>query len=177
MNIMKRITTLKFAGAALMIAGMLTFNSCTSDPCKDVTCVNGTATADGDACDCVCEDGYEGANCDVVSRDKFLAIGKLVTETCGSSNSTPYPIDIITGTDVNQIRIKNLGGYNCSGGTDYYVDATVDGDNITIAQQSVTTCGTTFSGSGSISGSTVTISYHATNGALIDDSCEVSYSN
>jgi hypothetical protein len=145
------------------------------DPCANVTCVNGTATASGTTCDCVCEEGYEGAACDIESRAKFLVTGQSVIEHCGSLTSTPYIIDVIAGTDVTEVKIKNLANYNCSGGQDYYVSGTIEDNAISIPTQVVSVCGVTFTGSGSVTGSTVTISYSATDGALITDNCTITY--
>jgi hypothetical protein len=128
------------------------------DPCENVTCVNGTTTSTTTTCTCNCETGYEGTTCNTEERAKFLTSDVTFSETC-SGTAFSYLVSVTAAANVEQIRIKNLGGYNCSSG-DYYVVATVNGTNFTIVSQVV--CATTFAGSGSLSGSTLTITYTAT---------------
>ena len=52
---------------ALLVCLLLMASSC-KDPCKDVNCNNG-ACLEGT---CLCDDGYEGVNCDKEERDKFV---------------------------------------------------------------------------------------------------------
>ncbi len=140
--------------AAVTTIGLV---SCDTDACKDVTCDNGGICVDGT---CVCEDGYEGTNCETEERTEFIGTYN-VTEACTSGNYT-YSITATTsGTDVTSIIITNFGDYGVN------VSATVDGDNITIANQTVG--GGTFSGTGQISGNVLTITYHVIAGASTDD--------
>jgi hypothetical protein len=62
---------------SILLAGFLTvgafssavFTSCNPDACKDVVCQNGGTCTDGT---CACPTGFEGSNCETLSRAKFL---------------------------------------------------------------------------------------------------------
>ena len=141
--------------------GLMFAQSC-ADPCKDVECgANGTCVEGV----CECNAGFEGDQCETEMRTKFLKTGATVSETCGGTNTPAYTVDIIKGNAIDAVRIKNLGNYDCSGTTsEYYVEGTVSGTSLTIPQQTVNilTCSITFSGSGSVSGTSVSITYTAT---------------
>ncbi|MFN0214260.1 MAG: hypothetical protein ACKVT2_08390 [Saprospiraceae bacterium] len=93
-------------------------------------------------------------------RDKFLGAYSVV-ETCGSGNDT-YDLTILeSGTSENAIIVANLYG----SGTQ--LSATVSGSNVTIASQ--VALGITWSGSGSISGNTLTISFMVSAGGASDN--------
>jgi hypothetical protein len=139
-----------------------TFSSCTTDPCKDVTCDNGGECVDGD---CVCADGYEGTTCQTEQRAKFLG-SFSVNEACNSGNYS-YNSDVNTSSvSVSNIVITNFGDYSVS------VAATVDanGTSVTIANQTVTISGAsaTVQGSGQISGNILTITYTISSGGVSD---------
>ena len=133
---------------------------CATDYCAELTCENGTEVAASGGCDCVCDAGYEGVSCDTEERAEFIGTYN-VTEACTSGNYT-YSITVTTSsTGVTSIIINNFGDYNVN------VIATVSGDNLTIANQTVG--GGTFSGSGQINGSILTITYNVTAGTSSDD--------
>jgi len=52
---------------ALLVFLVLLASSC-KDPCKDVNCNNGNCLEGT----CLCDDGYEGVNCDKEEREKFV---------------------------------------------------------------------------------------------------------
>jgi len=63
---MKRNLILLFTIAISVIL----FNGCKDEPCDDVECgANGvkTESTDGESCACVCNEGYEGANCETMT--------------------------------------------------------------------------------------------------------------
>jgi len=116
---------------------VLSFNSCTTDACKDVTCQNGGTCLEGD---CVCGDAYSGTNCETLVRTAFLGTFN-VGETCGSGSDT-YAVVIAAGSTDASVSITNLYDQG------FVVTGTVNADGgITIASQ-------TF-GNGTISGSVV----------------------
>ncbi|MBK8558011.1 MAG: hypothetical protein IPL65_20715 [Lewinellaceae bacterium] len=93
-------------------------------------------------------------------RDKFLGAYSVV-ETCGSGNDS-YDITVIeSGTAENAVVIVNL--YDAG----QQWTATVNGDNITIPTQVVSA--TTWSGSGSIAGNSLTISFTGSNSGVSDN--------
>lgn len=137
-----------------------TFTSCTTDPCKDVTCDNGGECVEGD---CVCATGYEGTTCQTEMRTKFLG-AFLANET----GVVDYACTVSTSsTGINKIVITGFGGYAC-GGSDIAVICTVDGTDLTVDADQSFCAGQIVidSGSGSInaSGNVITITY-STGGA------------
>lgn len=130
-----------------------------SDECDDVNCLNGGTCDDGI---CACPDGYTGDECETEDRAKFLG-AYSVSESCDSGNYT-YEMNINTsGSGIRNI-VMGFGGYSLS--------ATVNGNSLTIANQTVNIQGNsfTFSGSGQISGSILTVSYTLSAGTE-SDSC------
>jgi len=141
-----------------------TFSSCTTDPCKDVSCGANGECVEGD---CVCDEGYEGTSCGTESRAKFLG-SYSVNEACTSGNYT-YDSNVNTSSiSVSNIVITNFGDYSVS------VAATVDdnGTSVTIANQTVTISGAsaTVQGSGQINGNILTITYTIT-ASGVSDTC------
>ena len=94
------------------------------------------------------------------ARDQFLGLFTVV-ETCGSGNDT-YDITIMeSGTNANAIIINNLYDWEES------ASATVNGNSVSIPSQLLD--GITFSGSGTISGNTLTISLSLSAGNAADN--------
>jgi len=169
---MKRIKFLAFAAATfLTVSSVLYFNSCKTDPCKNVVCNNGGVCADGN---CSCASGYEDATCSTEMRTKFLLTGSSFSDngtTDSSYNnttghtytlSTPYPMTIAKGTSATDIIITGLGSYTCNGSGTITVTATMaSSTTFTIPQQTV--CSYQVSGSGTLNSSgKVVITYVAT---------------
>jgi hypothetical protein len=139
------------------LATILTITSCQDeDLCKGVTCQNGGTCADGD-CNCVA--GYEGTNCETVSRAKIIA-SYSVAETCSITGAANYSVAITTsGTDIAKVLITPFAGYPGLTAT-----ATIDGNSLTIPSQTVS--GYTFSGTGTVNnaGASITMNYTITAG-------------
>ena len=149
---------------SLFTAGTIfTINSCKKDPCKDEKCNDvGTPSADGDKCKCACNAGYEGEKCETKMVTKFVG-SYNVTDNCTSSGTYPITITASSST-VDKILISTFGTYGCAGSYPT-VEATVNGNDITIASQSFCTSDAyTVSGSGSMnaSGTSLSISYNGT---------------
>lgn len=122
---MKKVKNL-FAVAALAF-GMFMMNACT-DPCKDVTCLNGGVCDEGD---CICATGYEGTDCGTEMRAKFLGSFTFV-DGCYPGVTTNSAIG--TSADaVNKVTISNILGSTLGG----IAKAEVNGINITIPSQSI----------------------------------------
>jgi len=147
----KQMKTNLFQILGVVAIGVLSFNSCTTDACKDVVCGQYGECVDGD---CVCDTGYEGVNCATEERAKFIA-AYSVSESCTSGNYSYNITSATSATNVSTIVISNFGDYGVS------VTATVAGSSLTIANQSVTISGAaaSFSGSGQLSGNILTITY------------------
>jgi len=163
---MKKISMIgiSFLGVIAVVTVMF-FNACTSDPCKDVTCLNGGTCVSG-TCDCAT--GYEGTDCSTISRDKFTDTW-TVNEDCSLSAPASYIVSISNGTGITDVLISNMWDAFTNS-----VAATVNGNTITIASQEPDNDGFTVSGSGSISsdGNTITMSYTVTDTSNGDqDNC------
>ncbi len=139
---------------ALLLGAFLVFTPACGDDdaCKDVECGTNGACFDGN---CVCDDGYEigtSGLCDTESRAKFYG-NYNTSETCSTGNgSYSMGITAASGTDVTQISISNFGDSGLA------ATATVDGDDFTVASTTLPN-GVTISGSGTISGNTITLNY------------------
>lgn len=81
----------------------ITYTSCNKDECKDVVCQNGGTCVSGT---CTCPTGYEGTNCEILSRDKF--VGKYVgTEIC-TIGTDSYTMELSKNSDNLKITLTNL---------------------------------------------------------------------
>lgn len=150
---------------------MLTFTSCKQDGCTDITADNYDPDANNDDGTCVysgCTDqGAENYNANatiddgscIYARDKFIGAYN-VNENCTSGNFT-YSLTITPSTTTTDAMvISNFGGYGVN------VRATVSGANISFND---TQDGVTFSGTGNISGNTLTIIYTASAAGQTDN--------
>lgn len=128
------------------------FTACNPDACKDVVCQNGGTCTDGE---CTCPVGYEGTNCQTLSRDKFIGVF-TGSETCtiGTDN---YSITCSANSDNTKFNIQNL--YNQS----LTAIAAANGNAFTIPSQTVGS-GVTAVGSGTITGNTMTVTYTVNDG-------------
>ena len=161
---MKKVV-LSFLGFATVLS--LSLTSC-ADPCKDVDCNNGECVEGN----CICDDGYEGTNCDVEWATKFLALNANATDIC-VSGSYNYTVDIDRINEAT-IQITNLGDFNIvsqvyaiiSNGTD--ITMTNFTDN----------AGRTWNATGSINnaGTTLTINYVVTFDDGTTDTCTTTIS-
>ena len=145
-NLMKMATLALFAG-------VLSFSSCKTDPCKDITCQNGGVCESGL---CTCAAGYEGDKCETESRTKFIGTFNG-TETCTTGNDAYAITTSTSASGVTKVILTNL--YNQG----FVVTGTVSGKTITFGAQTVGSSGTQLSNAtGSLSGTTLTITYTLT---------------
>ena len=155
---MKKENLLKFIfGSAIIAALALTVNSCTKDedPCDEVTCQNGGSCNDGN---CTCATGYQGSLCETEVREKFVATYECSNSCLPGSSWTCVISKSATGiTKVVMTNMGNTPGLELIG--------TVDGNNITILSQTDNDNdgdSWTVEGTGSISGTTVTLNIQYT---------------
>lgn len=153
-----------FSLPALLLGAMLMFAPACgdSDPCKDVACGDNGTCFEGS---CVCNEGFEQGTsglCDTESRVKFYG-NYNVTETCGGAADS-YSSGISAGSDITKVNISNFGNSGLN------VSASVDGSNFTVASQTITVNGNsvTVTGTGTISGTTVTLNYAGSGGATFN---------
>ncbi|MCF8451332.1 MAG: calcium-binding EGF-like domain-containing protein [Taibaiella sp.] len=125
---------MKFPFKTIIISSLATiaaftavvYTSCNRDKCKTIVCANGGVCNDGA---CTCASGYEGTNCEKVSRDKFLG-NWTVFEKGSITLAAQYPISIEPTTDVYDVVIKNFYNYFRTP-----IKATVVGDSLFIPNQ------------------------------------------
>ena len=154
--------------AAFAIALAVSFTGCT-DPCKDVTCVNGECVEG----DCVCDAGYEGVDCGTALNAKFDGSYNMTAENCSASGpgNVPYAITITAGsTDATALNITGL--YEDASAS---ASATVGtgGTDFTITRAAFSNFGVEIDGTGTIdgTGNTIQISYTIyddVSGAVLD---------
>lgn len=105
-------TILIAAFSTLAVFCSIVYTSCNRDKCKSVVCAHGGVCNDGM---CTCPSGYEGSNCETVSRTKFLG-NWTVFEKGSITLAAQYPTSIEATTDqpstgpVNVV-IKNFYNY------------------------------------------------------------------
>lgn len=97
-----------FVAFVMMVSifAALTYLACKKDKCNNVVCHNGGACNNGS---CICLPGYEGTNCEILSRDKFITTFNG-GDTCTDSNSHPdYGIELLAVPSNNiQLTMVNL---------------------------------------------------------------------
>lgn len=117
---------LKFLGLGMLF---VVFTACPDDPCKDVNCGDNGTCVEGT---CVCDEGYEqdatGA-CTVESREKFAGSWNVV-EDCSASVPAAYVTIVANGATIVDVTITNFWG-----AFQNIVNATIDGNTITIGRQ------------------------------------------
>ena len=151
---MKKIKAFLIA-TGVSVALATGISSCVTDKCKDVVCQNDGICIEG-TCDCPA--GTSGTFCDVIDRAVLLNASGVatysVTETCSVTGAATYTVDFAaSGTSLDKILVNDFGGYTSLDG----VAMTVSGTTVTVANQTIS--GYTVSGTGTISGSTITMNY------------------
>jgi hypothetical protein len=136
--------------------GTVLYTSCSKDACKGVTCQNGGTCSGGN---CTCTTGYEGTNCETVSRDKFVKSWSASDLVTGSSTPIAYTASIAAGStsDVTSVVISNSFSDNFF--TVGPITATISGSTITIPLQNPDNNKYSVSGTGTYANSIITWSY------------------
>lgn len=101
--------------------------ACSSDPCTDSSCGDHGTCIDGA---CMCDEGYEGDNCEREEREKFLGEWKSDNYGCGGNNSTDFGFTIKRGRSLKRLVFE---GHNST----VSLDCTYEGHIITIPYQKV----------------------------------------
>ncbi len=91
----------------ILTIGSATYFSCNRDKCKSVVCAHG-GVCDGGRC--ICKSGYEGSNCETISRDKFIGAW-AVFEKGSITNAAQYPIAIERSNNITDVAIINFYNY------------------------------------------------------------------
>lgn len=164
---MKSIRNIAFS--ALLTIGAftaITYTACNKDECKDVVCENGGTCVNGT---CECPIGYEGANCEKLTRDNF--VGKWSgSDVCGLGT---YNVELTidkSGTNSLNALVTNPGGF----GTPIVITGEVTATNKLSFTNASVGNGKTLTGSMTFSGNSMTFQYTVT-GTIDSDQCNGSY--
>jgi hypothetical protein len=163
--IMNRIKNIVFSALLTLGAfGAVTFTACNPDECKDVVCNNGGNCVSGT---CQCPTGYEGGSCETLSATKFSGTWRTNTEACTLSGSnSQYDITIApSGTNAANLLISNLYAAGRTATATLTPGSTTNA--FTIESQAFGSSGN-ISGSGSVTGNQMTISYTVSVGTNSD---------
>src|SRR5579871_4978211 len=90
--------------STLFIFAAVVYMSCNRDKCKTIVCAHGGVCNSGG---CICPSGYEGSNCETVSRDKFLG-NWSVFEKGSVTEQAQYPVNIAQGPNITDVVINNF---------------------------------------------------------------------
>jgi hypothetical protein len=82
-------------------------NILSGDKCKATSCAYGGVCVDGV---CVCKPGYEGNNCEIISKAKFLGSWN-VKEDGSVTERAEYGFVIEADTAATAVRLKNFYNY------------------------------------------------------------------
>jgi hypothetical protein len=107
----------------------VTYSSCNNDKCKAIACAYGGVCKDGD---CICPSGYEGTQCETITRDKYVGVW-AVMENGTYTETSAFDVSIKPGLTMTDLVITNF--YNKP---DLNVGMKIKGDSIFIPQQVVT---------------------------------------
>lgn len=121
-------TILLSALGAMTAFTAVTVSSCSEDKCKAIVCAFGGVCTDGQ---CLCPSGYEGPQCETISRNKYKGIW-VVTEDGSYSNAAQYTVSVEEGPNITELRIKNFRNLFTEN-----VQAFVKGDTLTIPSQTI----------------------------------------
>jgi len=101
----KKILLLSLSSFAAFF--LLLVTSCNRDQCKTVVCAyNGVCNGGA----CICQSGYEGSNCETITRNKYLGDWS-VFEKGSTSNAAQYFVSIVATDNVSQVAIVNFNNY------------------------------------------------------------------
>lgn len=145
-------TVIFSALSTVMAFTAVTYSSCSGDKCKAIVCANGGTCNDGV---CKCVSGYEGVQCEVTTRDKYVGVYQVTeTSTLSATTREQYAITLNNDSSMTSLRIKNF--YNA-----FIKDvrASIVGDSIFIPKQTYE--GKTVRGYGNLVRESATYSQHA----------------
>ena len=135
--------------------------ACKDDPCESVSCLNGSTCVEGI---CECREGYTGASCETFALEKFLGSYEVKYQGCFVTSPNHRVAIGQTAVGSADLRIIDLGDYNCPVGGPITLSAVPSGNELAIPSQTFD-CGLiqyTFSGSGVLNADTLTLNFTVT---------------
>ena len=145
-------------------------------PCKDVICQNGgAAVEDGKNCNCECKDGFSGEFCETWWLSAFMGTYDVIYNCTGdgqSGSGNYFSTLVEVGSNAPaEFRFSNFSNYN-SGAIGTLSNPTT----FTIRENNVDPnfFGMKFSGSGTVSGNKIEITYTVTYNGTKDE-CTATY--
>ena len=151
---MKKLQYLAKTALSVMALSTVLFLSSCKDECKDVDCQNGGTCVEGT---CECASGYEGSECQTQWRDKVVKVWNVTSNSCAGVGG--WQVTVTEGSGSTGLNLGNFSHLTCLGGG-ITVNANMTGSNtFEIPSQQLCDGNITISGSGTISGNALNISY------------------
>ena len=102
---MKSLSVIVIASLSILMTILsITPISCNKDKCKTTTCANGGVCNGGS---CTCASGYEGTNCETISRAKFLGNWSQ-SESSSVTSPGQFSVSAQAATGITNLIIKNF---------------------------------------------------------------------
>lgn len=151
-----RKATIILSVAMLTVISFATvsFQSCTKDKCENVHCSNGGTCNDGK---CSCRTGYEGTYCQNKINEKFQ--GTYIGTDC--SEPASWTLQAMGEPQTVWLSISGLA---------VTIPGSITGNNITFPAKTFSVTGNsyTFNGNGTLSGNSLTVTYHMIDNTNVD---------
>lgn len=110
---------------AIATFSAITYTSCNNDKCKAIACAYGGVCKDGA---CICPTGFEGAQCETITRDKYNGVWHVFEKGTYTTNAD-FDITIQNGLTMTDMVITNFYNHNLQ------VDMKITADTVLIPQQ------------------------------------------
>jgi hypothetical protein len=117
--------------SALVVFTGMTYSSCKPKPCHSIVCAYDGVCKDGE---CICATGYEGNQCEAITRDKFTGVWNVYEDGTLTNAVNGYPIEIADAFSIQDVAITNLYNYFPAG---LKIKAHVSGDTLYIDRQPI----------------------------------------
>lgn len=124
-------TIILSALGALTAFSAVTYTSCQRDKCKAIVCAYGGTCKEGT---CICLPGYEGYQCETITRDKFKGVWTVFEKGTHNTNNAQYDVVIEDGATMTEMKIRNFNNIFKEGSE---VVVNIKGDSLFIPQQNV----------------------------------------
>jgi len=94
------------SAAIITLCVLAGFHSCKKDKCRSLLCYNSGTCYEGT---CTCGIGYEGATCQITSRNKFIGNWSATEQLTTGEVTHQYAVSISEGNEgINSVIITNL---------------------------------------------------------------------